>query len=135
MSELTYPATLYEIYVDACNVCDIPIETTSFPNMNYVVQEKPEGDYTFRDIIGYVAELAGCFAKCNRNGALELRWYEQTDIELEPMNRFNFKPSDNIIKITGVMYGTEDTVYLAGTDEYVIDLSENPLVSGIILLC
>ncbi len=130
LSKLTYPATLYEIYVNACNVCNIPIGTTSFPNMNYVVQEKPEGDYSFRDIIGHVAELAGCFAKCNRNGALELKWYEQTDIELGPMNRFNFKPSDDTVKITGVMYGTEDTVYLAGTDEYVIDLSENPLVSG-----
>ena len=130
LSQLTYPTTLYQIYVDACNVCGVPIGTTSFPNMNYVVQEKPEGDYSFRDIIGYVAELAGCFAKCNRNGALELRWYEQTDIELGPMNRFNFKPSDDTVKITGVMYATEDTVYLAGTDEYVIDLSENPLVSG-----
>lgn len=130
LSKLTYPATLYQIYVDACNVCGVPIGTTSFSNMNYVVQEKPEGDLTFRDIIGYVAELAGCFAKCNRNGALELKWYEQTNIELGPMNRFNFKPSDDTVKITGVMYATEDTVYLAGTDEYVIDLSENPLVSG-----
>lgn len=130
LSQLTYPATLYQIYVDACNVCGVPIGTTSFPNMNYVVQEKPEGDYSFRDIIGYVAELAGCFAKCNRNGALKLKWYEQTDIELEPMNRFNFKLSDDTVKITGVMYATEDTIYSAGTDEYVIDLSENPLVSG-----
>lgn len=131
LSKLTYPATLYEIYVDACNVCGIPIGTISFPNMNYVVQERPEGDHTFRDIIGFVAQLAGCFARCNRvNGALELAWYEPTDVEIGPMNRFNFKPSDNTVQITGVMYETEDTIYLAGTDKYVIDLSENSLLQG-----
>lgn len=65
LSKLSYPASLYQIYINACNVCDIPIGTASFPNMNYVVKERPDNDLTFRDIIGYIAELAGCFAKCN----------------------------------------------------------------------
>lgn len=129
LSQLTYPATLYQIYLNACNICGVPAETTSFPNMNYTVQERPEGDLTCRDIISYVAQLAGCFAKINRNGALELKWYQDTDVEIGPINRFSFKPSDDIIQITGVMYETEDAVYLAGTDEYVINISENPLVS------
>ena len=130
LSNLSYPATLYQIYVNACNVCDIPVGTTSFPNMDYVVNERPQDDLTFRDVVGYVAELAGCFAKCNRYGQLELKWYEQTDIELGPANRFNFKPSDDVIQIKGVMYSIEDTTYLAGSEDYAIDLSENPLVSG-----
>ncbi len=130
LSKLSYPATLYQIYVNICNVADIPVGTTSFPNMNYVVQKRPNDDLTLRDVLGYVAELAGCFAKCNRHGALELRWYEPTDITLGPQNRFNFKPSDDVIQVKGVMYSTEDTTYLAGSEDYAIDLSENPLVSG-----
>lgn len=130
LSQLTYPATLYQIYLNACNICGVHAETTSFPNMNYTVQERPEGDLTCRDIISYVAQLAGCFAKCNRNGALELKWYQDTDVEIRPINRFSFKPSDDVIQITGVMYETEDAIYLAGTDEYVINISENPLVNG-----
>lgn len=130
LSKLSYPATLYQIYNNICNVADIPIGTSSFPNMNYVVNERPQDDLTLRDVLGYVAELAGCFAKCNRYGALELKWYQSTDIVISPANRFSFKPSDDIVQIKGVMYSTEDTSYLAGSDEYAIDLSENPLISG-----
>ena len=130
LSKLSYPATLYQIYVNACNVCDIPVGTTSFPNMDYIVNERPQDDLTFRDVVGYVAELAGCFAKCNRHGALELRWYEQTDIELDPANRFNFKPSDDVIQIKGIMATVDGTTYLAGSEDYAIDLTENPLLQG-----
>lgn len=130
LSKLSYPATLYQIYVNLCNVADIPVGTTSFPNMNYVVQNRPDGDLTLRDVLGYVAELSGTFAKINRYGELELKWYQSTDIVISPANRFSFKPSDDIVQIKGVMYSTEDTSYLAGSDEYAIDLSENPLISG-----
>ena len=130
LSKLSYPATLYQIYVNACNVCDIPVGTHDFPNKDYVVNERPQDDLTFRDVLGYVAELAGCFAKCNRHGALELRWYEPTDITLGPANRFNFKPSDDLVQIKGIMTTVDGTTYLAGSEDYAIDLSENPLVSG-----
>lgn len=130
LSKLSYPATLYQIYVNICNVADIPVGTTSFPNMNYVVNIRPDDDLTLRDVLGYVAELSGTFAKCNRHGALELRWYEPTDITLGPENRFNFKPSDDVIQIKGVMATIDGTTYLAGSDEYAIDLSENPLLQG-----
>lgn len=130
LSKLSYPATLMQIYVNICNVCDVMVGTGSFPNMDYVVQEKPQDDLTFRDMIGYVAELSGTFAKCNRHGALELRWYESTDIELGPMNRFNFIPRDDLVQIKGVMATVGDTTYLAGSEDYAIDLSDNPLLQG-----
>ncbi|MEY8416659.1 hypothetical protein AAK964_10190 [Tissierella praeacuta] len=130
LSKLSYPATLYQIYINACNVCDILPGTTSFPNMNYIVQKRPDGDLTFRDVIGYVAELSGTFAKCNRNGALELKWYTPTDIVLGPQNRFDFKPSDDTVQIKGIMATVDDTTYLAGNEDYAIDLTDNPLLQG-----
>lgn len=130
LSNLGYPATLLQIYVDICNVADVQIGTASFPNMNHIVQERPEGDYTLRDVLGYVAELSGTFARMSRTGALELKWYEPTGIELGPANRFNFKPRDDEIRITGVIATVDNKTYIAGTDEYVIDLTENPLLQG-----
>ncbi|HOA80070.1 MAG TPA: hypothetical protein PKK61_03270 [Defluviitaleaceae bacterium] len=130
LSSLSYPATLYQIYTNICNIADVQVGTTTFANMDYIVQNRPEGDFTLRDILGYVAELAGCFARCNRTGALELTWYTPTDIELGPANRFNFLPREDLVQITGVQYSTEDTIYRAGTDEYVIDLSYNPLLQN-----
>ena len=130
LSKLSYPASLYQIYVNACNVCDVLPGTVSFPNMNYIVQNRPSDELTFRDVIGYVAELAGCFAKCNRSGALEIKWYTPSGITLEPSNRFNFKPNDYEVKIKGVMATVEDTTYLAGEETYAIDLTDNPLLQG-----
>lgn len=130
LSKLSYPATLYQIYINACNVCDVLPGTTSFPNMHHVVKERPQDDLTFRDIIGYVAELSGTFAKCNRNGASELSWYKSTGLILDPSNRFDFKPSDDSVQIKGIMATVEDTTYLTGTDDYAIDLTDNPLLQG-----
>lgn len=130
LSNLSYPATLLQIYVNACNVADVNVGTATFPNMGYTVPRRPEGDYSLRDIIGYVAELSGTFAKCNRNGALELRWYKPSGITLSPANRFNFVPRDDLVQIKGIMATVDDTTYLAGTDDYAVDLSDNPLLQG-----
>lgn len=130
LSKLSYPANLYQILVNASNVCDVQLATHSFPNMDYVVQKKPSGEYSFRDIIRFVAELSGTFARMNRLGALELKWYEPTGIIIGPENRENLKVGDGILQIKGVMATKEDKTYLVGTDEYTIDLSENPLLQG-----
>lgn len=136
LSKLGYPANLYQIYVNICNVADVQIGTVSFTNSDYVVDERPEGDYTLRDILSYVAQLSGSFARFNRNGALELVWYAAESIETYTgANRFNFKPREDTIAISGVSYTTtnednEEVVYLAGTDEYVVDLADNPLLQN-----
>lgn len=130
LSKLSYPATLYQIYTNICSVGDIPIGTLDFPNKDYIVTERPSNDLTLRDVLGYVAELSGTFAKCDRTGRLELKWYEPTDIEISPDIRYDFIPSDYIVQIKGVMASTEDTTYLVGNEDYAIDLSENPLLQG-----
>ncbi len=135
LSKLGYPANLYQIYVNICNVADVQIGTVSFTNSDYVVDERPEGDYTLRDILSYVAQLSGSFARFNRNGALELVWYTDSGVTLTGANRFNFKPREDSIAISGVSYATtnednEEVVYLAGTDEYVVDLTDNPLLQN-----
>lgn len=130
LSKISYPSTLYQIYVNICNVGDIPVGTTSFPNMNYMVNERPEGDLTLRDILGYVAELSGTFAKINREGSLELKWYADSGITLGSGNRFNFKPSDDEVRIKGIMAIIEETKYIIGTEDGAVDLSENPLLQG-----
>ncbi len=130
MSNLIYPANLLQIFNDACTVCGVTPGTATFLNSNYVVQERPEGDLTFRDILSYVAELSGSFARCNRTGAVELAWYEPTGLTLAGANRFDFRPSDDLISIKGVMATVGDTTYLAGSDEYAVDLTHNPLLQS-----
>lgn len=130
LSNLSYPATLFQIYVNICNVADVQVGTTSFPNMGYTVQERPSGELTLRDVLGYVAELSGTFARMSRTGALELTWFKPSGVTLSPSNRFDFIPRDDTVQIKGIMVTVDDTTYLAGSDEYAVDLSDNPLLQG-----
>nr|DAT54001.1 MAG TPA: Minor structural protein 4 [Caudoviricetes sp.] len=128
-SKLSYPATLYQIYVDICTICNLLPATHSFLHKDLLIKNRPEGDFSCRDILGFVAQLSGSFAKITRDGKVALKWYEPAGLELGPMNRDDFKPSDEQIAITGVMFKESDEkTYLTGTDDYAIDLTENPLL-------
>ncbi len=130
LSQLSYPATLYQIYVNICNVADIAVGTASFPNSDYLVAARPDDSLTLRDVLSYVASLAGRFARCSRTGALELAWYEPSGLTLGPGNRFEFRPKDYAVQIKGVMATVDDVTYLSGTDDYAIDLTGNPLLQS-----
>lgn len=69
--------TLLDIVVDACTTCGVGYYI-SVPN-NYVPQEYASIDksqYTFRDIIQFVAQIEGKNATINANGELEFTWYD-----------------------------------------------------------
>ena len=85
LSSLQYPATLAEIVRDACAIClgsSSKLATQTFPHSDYVVQEAPKDRAcTFREVIGWAATIAGCFARCNRDGELEIKWFNTAAIE------------------------------------------------------
>lgn len=81
-SQLVYPISLSQIVQDACTVCGVTLNTYTFPHSNYVIEERPnDTDITFREVLSYVASVAGCFVKCNPAGELELKWFDQTTLE------------------------------------------------------
>lgn len=75
---LAYPATLGAILRDACTSCGVLYDNSllSFPNNEYTVSTKPSAENTsYRDVVAWVAQLAGCFAKFNATGKLEFKWF------------------------------------------------------------
>ena len=81
-SNLTYPASLIEIVLDACTHCGVTLATTDFPHKMYEIPNRPTDDaLTYRDILGAVATIAGCYARCNIDGKLELKWFDTQAIE------------------------------------------------------
>lgn len=91
-TNLAFPATLYQIVSDACTKCGVTFATNSqnFPHKDYIVTNKPSGESTtFRQVISWVAQIAGCFARCNAGpyaayaGQLELKWYNTDAIDDE----------------------------------------------------
>ena len=131
-STLAYPATLAQIAADVCSVCGVNLATAAFPNSDYSVAKRPDSKtITCREILKYVAQLAGCFAKCNRDGDVEIRWYEAPEHVFDiGKNASSVTVSQNDTKITGVQIkasGNDGEVYKAGTDDFAIRIQDNPL--------
>lgn len=134
-TNLSYPASLLEILLDACSKCNVTLNTVDFVNKEYVVDQRPEGDdITYHHIVAWVAELAGCNAWIDHLSRLNISWYGQQqsgDLEIGPDERFSFELADAPIEITGVVLRTSDgNDYLVGTDEYALIIEENPLLQG-----
>lgn len=71
-----YPASLQTILNDVCTYCGVILNTQRFDNYNYVISERPdENTITCLDVVSFVAQIAGCFAKINTSGKLDLIWY------------------------------------------------------------
>ena len=81
-STLKYPATLDQIVRDACSKCDVTLQTYDFPHKDFVVDERPSDEATtFREVIGWAAQIACCFARCDRYGRLELKWFDTSALD------------------------------------------------------
>lgn len=97
LSSLTYPATLDEIVRNACTSCGVTLSTNSynFPNYSLSIPTRPEDEaITFREVLSWVATIAGCFLKCNPNGQLELKWFDINSLTtaLENIDGGTFNP-------------------------------------------
>ena len=131
-SSLAYPATLAQIVADACSACGVDLATAAFPNSDYSVSKRPDSEtITCREIIKYAAQLAGCFAKCNRDGDVEIRWYEEPEHVFDiGKNAASYDVATSDTTITGVqIQGNDDSnmVYKAGTDDFPVRIKDNPL--------
>ena len=83
-SKLVYPATIGAIVRDACTECGVGLNTFEFTNHTYIVQERPSDEaLTFRQVLNWCAQIACCFARCNTEGKLELKWFQTGILEDE----------------------------------------------------
>lgn len=82
-SALVYPNTLQNIVLDACAKCgNITLRTTGFPHSNFVINDRPSDESaTYREVIAWCAQIAGCFARMNNVGELTISWYPQSALE------------------------------------------------------
>lgn len=75
-TNLTFPQKAWVVLEDCCSTCDIALSTTEFLNKDFEIKEKPAGDYTHRQIIGFIAMIACGNARINRQGYLEILSYD-----------------------------------------------------------
>lgn len=136
-SKLKYPATRGQIIRDACEVCGVTLQTTSFDRDDYIVQIRPDNEaLTFRQVLQWVAQIGCQWLRCDEYGRLCVKWYdtEKTDTQKIDMT-YGFTPQHTDVVITGIQVteysdssNEEPESYMIGTQGYVLAISDNKLI-------
>lgn len=151
-SSLTYPVSAQMLLNEVCSKCDITLGSATFKNNNFQIQQAP-GGLTGRQVIGYIAQIAGGNAVIDSTGHLVIKSYDfsgfdveedvtagevETDSGIHIISEYTSDPDigTDDITITGVSvtiesedYDEEDETYIVGSEEYAISI-DNPLITG-----
>lgn len=126
---LTPPFTLKQLYDDVHKKVQISTDTKSFYNQDEKVNTVPVG-YTYKQILGYIAECACGVYIINRLGNSEIKTYETDSIKnIEKGMYKQFLPAENYITIQKVKYAGSNII---GSEKgYVLELEEkNPFITN-----
>lgn len=81
---LPYPITALAMLQAICTHCGVSLLTTDFLNHDFSITRAIEDTATTcREVLIYIAQIAGCFARCNTDGYLELKWFDMSVIDNE----------------------------------------------------
>lgn len=134
---LAWPLTRRELLQSLCEFVGVTLETTDFPGADTEIESAPlaGNGLTAKEVLGWIAESAGSYARMNRDGALELAWFTETDITLTATQHFGDSPAEYTapaIDCLHVMAMESDVGVMvpeggSGSEYQVID---NPLLYG-----
>jgi hypothetical protein len=145
---LTFPATAKSVLIDSCDTCGILIGNSNFLHNDFQISTMPSSEYTYRQIIGFIAMIACGNARIDRTGHLQIITYDfDYSTNIHDIESYDSLTSDtNDVQVTGVQMtktvtktttdedgneNEEDVEELVkyGSDGYVLEI-ENPLVAG-----
>lgn len=129
---ITYPVTARTLLNAVSGACGVPLDNSllDIDELDEIELNEPGyPSFTCRDALGEIALLCGGFARCTREGAIEI-------VRLEPLNaltayemgvndRFSYRETTEPITLTGIKYGDN----LIGEEGYVLEVEPLALVS------
>lgn len=130
---LTFPTTLGEIYQSLCSFVGVNPVSLTFINSDKQYTSNPfsSADYTAREILAWIAEAAGAYARFNSAGNVELTWYENKNHTIIKTDRFEMTESEFTTPAIDKLevynsYGDQLVTSGTGSNTYVI--SDNPFL-------
>ena len=125
-SKLKYPATRGQIVRDACEVCGVTLQTTSFDRDDYIVQIRPDDEaLTFRQVLQWVAQIGCQWLRCDEYGRLNVGWYSNfneidmtvdEDGVLKAKNENLLCSDETVYAEKGIFVTNDGTLRLYATD-------------------
>ena len=133
IENMTFPVTLGAVLSSLCTSVGVELETTTFTNStkNFTFNPFSTSDYTAREVLAWIAEAAGCYARVNADGKVELNTFTTNSYKILKTDRFEMSESEFETPVIGKLecytsYGDQLVTAGTGTNTYVI--SDNPFL-------
>ena len=130
---LTYPTSMGNLFAKMCNYLGVSYVSSTFTNSALSISSRPKafGNATMRDVLGWIAEAAGCVARFNRNGKLAMTWFNTVNKTYTESNYSDFTPywyETTAVNGLSVRNGSNEHVTGSGSNKYLI--KDNPFLTG-----
>lgn len=133
IENMTFPVTLGAVFSSLCAAVGVEPITTTFTNStkNFTFNPFSTSDYTAREVLAWIAEAAGCYARVNADGKVELNTFTTNAYKILKTDRFEMSESEFETPVIGKLecytsYGDQLVTAGTGTNTYVI--SDNPFL-------
>lgn len=119
VSDLSFPATVKDVVTEMCTKLDVVLQNPdiSVQALRYTINEKPKKDkITFREVLSSAIQLIGMSAFFNRDGKLEIRGLEESNIKITSDSYYlhGLKKSEIEYQIAGITCKAEKATYTVG---------------------
>lgn len=126
VSELTYPASAESVLKEISTGCGVPCNVSGLNGIT--IDTAPVG-YTYREVIGYIASLAGGFACVDRTGTIVIKWYVDNGYTINESRIMTFEKNESDYHLDYLTCNVDsNTSFTAGSGTLGITF-DNPLMT------
>lgn len=127
---MIFPTNIRTILNSISNYCGVVLNTQKFDNDTFIIQKRPEDDISCRQVVAYLAQITGNYARFDNLGFLKLDWYNSTKNHLiSHISKQKINTED--VEITGIDFKTSDNSVLFGEEGYTVKIENNPFAQNI----
>ena len=129
---ITYPTTMEDLFEALCTSAGITHKVDVLMNGSIVVPGDITQQFTYRELIGKIAEASCTYARFDYDGVLDLCWFTETTLSIDEHDYVKFVPYEyqvHPINKLQVRSSTSDIGIIigSGTNGYVIQ--SNPFLT------
>lgn len=135
-AKFAYPTTLHGLLTQTCAAAGVPLATAAVELTNGSASIPAEPDLknaTLKDILKYIGELSGTFAKVGRDGMLSMKWLAAVSMRLDGHDysecNVGYYDAAPISKIIQRSVTDDDTETGSGGNAFYI--KDNPILAAI----
>lgn len=127
VSNLTYPASAVAVLNEISAGCGVPVDVSNIDS-SIMISTKPAG-YTYREMIGYIASMAGGFACVDRTGTIVIKWYSDVDYKLDVTRIMSFEKDESNYNLEKLSCNVDNSTTLTSGGGILGVTFDNPFMT------